>query len=140
MTNLWPNGLLYVMPASRKNLSGMVRFDRYNLPHDALTFSNGSIGKMEHLMLKLDTPDGGGSTAINGALDIDYSNSFLSPAIEFLNKKRKIAIYRLSLIHLMTFKSVIGFGTANMMRSHDGNSSIVMVMVLPVALNSSASR
>lgn len=69
MINLWPNGLLYVMPASRKNLSGMVRFDKYNLPHDALKFSNGSIGNMEHLMFKLETPDGGGSTAINGALE-----------------------------------------------------------------------
>lgn len=68
MMNLCPNGLLYVMPASRKNLSGMVRFDKYNLPHDMLIFSNGSIGKIEHLMLKLEMPDGGGSTAINDAL------------------------------------------------------------------------
>lgn len=56
------------MPASRKNLSGMVRFDKYNLPHDSLTFSNGNIGNIEHLMLKLEIPAGGGSTAIKGAL------------------------------------------------------------------------
>lgn len=46
----------------------MARFDKYNFPQAGEIFSNGKIGRMEHLIVKIGKPVTGGSMAIIGAL------------------------------------------------------------------------
>lgn len=53
----------------------MARFDKYSLPHALDTFSNGNIGRMEHLTGNNGMPFTGGSIAMIGDLKLLNSSS-----------------------------------------------------------------
>lgn len=58
------------MPATWKNFSGMARFDKYSLPQAGDIFSNGNIGRIEHLIDNIGMPVTGGSIAIIADLEL----------------------------------------------------------------------
>lgn len=69
MTNLWPNGLLYLIPVLRKYWSGIPKLHKYNLPHALLIPSNGKIGNIEHFNGIFLIATTGGSIAMTGDLE-----------------------------------------------------------------------
>jgi len=114
ITNLCPKGLLYLMPASKKYLSGIPMLHKYNFPQVCCEILfKGKIGRIEHFIDTSKIPDDGGSIA----------------SIE----------ERFSEIHFFKFGDKLLELTESITRSEDGKSLIECEILFPVALNSSNS-
>lgn len=66
ITNLGPNGELYLIPTSLNTCCGNARLQRYNLPLSRL-WARGRTGTRENLVSTPGVPAGGGSNASTGA-------------------------------------------------------------------------